>query len=393
MKVLYDHQIFDSQSIGGISRYVYELIRFFDKEFSTEWELALVHSDNEYIKTLPMYKLLLPKKSVDNKSAEFLWNINFKGKSRLYNLQNKLLLRDNTNSIAINKAKSIEKIKEGNFDIFHPTYYDNYFLDFIADKPFVLTIHDLIHQIFPEYGLYENVDKNQRMIDRANRIITVSHNTKKDLINIFEVDEKKIDVIYLANPLDNLYDSVDSNFSNKIPEKYFLFVGGRDGYKNFMFFVQMFSRLKPAENNLYILCTGSKFTDAEKYLFKKLNIENQILCYFLSDAELFFLYSNAIALVFPSLYEGFGLPVLEAFSCNCLVVLSNSSSLAEIGDSAVLKFEPKDPMSLLNCLKLVLDKSFEKEAYIENGKIRLKDFSWTLMGEKTLETYKKVLSN
>ncbi|RYX87556.1 hypothetical protein EON73_01130 [bacterium] len=121
MKILYDHQIFDSQSIGGISRYVFELIGFFDKESSTEWDLALVHSDNEYIKELPTYKNILSKKSIDNKHIEFLWNFNFKGKNRIFNFKNKLLLKDNTNSTAINKAKSIEKIKEGNFDVFHPT--------------------------------------------------------------------------------------------------------------------------------------------------------------------------------------------------------------------------------------------------------------------------------
>ncbi|RYX87555.1 glycosyltransferase family 1 protein [bacterium] len=207
------------------------------------------------------------------------------------------------------------------------------------------------------------------------------------------VNEEKIDVIYLANPLDKLYEGVDADFSNKIPEKYFLFVGGREGYKNFMFFVQMFSRLNPIENNLFIVCTGSNFTEAEKFLFKKLNIEKRILCYFLSDAELFFLYSNALALIFPSLYEGFGLPVLEAFSCNCPVLLSDSSSLAEIGNDAVLKFEPKDPMSFLNCLKLVLDESFDRETFIKNGNLRLKEFSWNLTGKKTLETYKKVLLN
>jgi glycosyltransferase involved in cell wall biosynthesis len=392
MKILYDFQIFSNQNVGGISRYIYELITQFDKDSSIEWEIPISYSSNVYLKTHPFFaEKLLPHPFRLNDNTSFLNKAAFIKEKLLYKITNqihkeKFLVMEYEK----NKALNIERIKSGDFDIFHPTYFDDYFLEYLGDKRYVLTVHDLINQVFPEMMLYQP-DKNKAMIDRADRIITVSENTKKDLINIFNVDERKIDVVYLANSLEEKSNDVPEAFKKKIPEKYLLFVGGRLDYKNFLFFAQMFASLQRTNKDLNIVCTGSPFNDSEKYLFNKLGIQNCIYNTFVTDDELIYLYKNAIAFVFPSVYEGFGLPVLEAFSCGCPAVISNSSSLSEIGEDAVVYFEPKNPESMLNALKSVVNNPNLREDKIAKGYEQLRKFSWEKTAKQTKEVYKKAM--
>ncbi|MEX8548565.1 MAG: glycosyltransferase family 4 protein [Mucilaginibacter sp.] len=392
MKILYDFQMFTTQNVGGISRYVYELITNFDQDNSITWEIPIIYSSNIYLKTHPFFKdTLLPNPFLLSDTIDHVSKAKYIKDKILYKLINK----HNQGRFLVmeyekNKALSIEKIKEGNFDIFHPTYFDGYFMDFISNKPFVLTVHDMINQVFPEMMMYQP-DKSKAMVDRADRIITVSENTKKDLINIFNVDEQKIDVVYLANSLEDKLDYVSEEFKQKIPAKYLLFVGGRLDYKNFLFFAQMFASLKRGNEDLYIVCTGSPFNASEQYLFKKLGIENYVYNTFVNDDELVYLYKNAIAFVFPSMYEGFGLPVLEAFSCGCPAVISNTSSLSEIGEDAVIYFEPKNPASMLNALESVISNPLLREEKIAKGYEQLKKYSWEKTARQTKRVYEKVL--
>lgn len=393
MKILYDYQIFREQKVGGISRYFFELMNNFDKDQSVDFELQILYSDNEYLKNHYLFKqMILP-------FADQVTQPNFRGKvnsigNRLFNkIKNKLL----TSQVVVNeqneiKAESVKKIKEGNFDIFHPTYYDDYFMPYIGNKPFVLTIYDLIHQIFPDNLMYLP-DKSKEMIQRADRIISISENTKKDLINIFGIDENKVDVTYLANSLQAEFDHVSDEFKQKIPKDYLLYVGSRFGYKNFLFFSRMFSSLKSKYKNLNIVTTGSTFDSTEQYWLNKLGIQNCVYNTFVSDNELSYLYKNAIAFVFPSMYEGFGLPVLEAFSCGCPAIISSSSSLSEIGGNAVVYFEPKNPESMLQALKSVIDDPDLRKEKILLGYKQLENFSWDKTAIQTKQIYEKVLLN
>jgi glycosyltransferase involved in cell wall biosynthesis len=393
MKVLYDYQMFNTQNVGGITRYFYELITHFDQDDSVTWEIPIIYSSNLYLKKHKSFTnnlLPFPFKLNDNK--DLVAKANFVGEKLLYKIKGKLYQNQIFGiEYEKNKALNIEKIKEGNFDIFHPTYFDDYFMDYIGDKPFVLTVHDLIYQVFPEIHLHHPLDKNEKMIDRADRIITVSESTKRDLINIYNVDEKKVDVVYLANSLDESSSSPTEEFKRKIPEQYLLYVGGRWNYKNFLFFAQMFSSLKRTEPNLKVVCTGSPFNSSEQYLFKKLGIQDSFSNVFVSDEELIYLYQNAIAFIFPSMYEGFGLPVLEAFSCGCPAVISNSSSLSEIGGDAAIYFEPKNPGSMLNALESVVKNAALREEKIAKGYEQLKKFSWDKTAMQTKQVYQKAL--
>lgn len=386
--------MFNTQNIGGITRYFYELITHFDKDDSITWEIPIKYSSNLYLNKHPFFnKVLLPIPFQLNDNKGLIAKANFIGEKLLYKLKGKLY-KDQIFGIEYKKNKelNIKIIKEGNFDIFHPTYFDNYFMDYIGDKPFVLTVHDLIYQVFPEIHLHHPLDKNKKMIDRADRIITVSESTKKDLINIYNVDERKIDVVYLANSLEDSSSNISEQFKKKIPERYLLYVGGRWDYKNFLFFAQMFSSLLISEPDLKIVCTGSPFNSSEKYLFNKLGIQDSVYNTFVSDEELTYLYKNAIAFIFPSLYEGFGLPVLESFSCGCPAVISNSSSLSEIGEDAAIYFEPKNPGSMLHALESVVKNAALREEKIVKGFEKLKKYSWEKTAMQTKQVYEKTLS-
>lgn len=388
MRVLFDFQVFDWQKIGGISRYFYQLMSEFEKDLTIDWDLSMAYSSNLYLKSLEKFKSI-----EDKSSTEFIPGVEFIGKGFLHRTKNKVITPADVKESEKNKLESIRKIKEGNFDVFHPTYYDDYFLDHLGAKPFVLTVHDCIHQVFPEFIVgTDKLDKSQLLLDKAARIIAISESTKRDLVNLFTIDENKIDVVYLANSLTTSNDKIENTFGFELPEKYFLFVGGRDDYKNFLFFIQVFSALAKLDDTINVVCTGPKFTGTELHLIKKLGLEGRIYRSFVDDGQLSYLYKNAVAFIYPTMYEGFGLPVLEAFYNGCPAVISRTSSLTEISGDAAILFEPKVPVSMLSALKTVLyNEGFRKEK-IAAGLEQERKFSWEKTALQTKECYQRALN-
>ncbi len=360
MKILYDHQTFTLQKYGGISRYFYEMIKYLSAN-SSDVGVALYFSNNHYIS--------------DNntiKHFKFLKQYEFRGKQRL--------------NMFVNKLYSIYIVKQQIFDIFHPTYYDTYFLDYIKNKPFVVTVYDMIHEKFEDnFAKNDKTSQNKKVLcQKADKIIAISQSTKNDLIEIFDIEASKIEVVYLANSLaikDNILDD------DILPEKYILFVGSRGVYKNFVRFIEGVSKILNNDKNLSIICAGgSKFNSDEIKLFTELNINKQIFQYTLDDDKLSLFYKQAELFVFPSLYEGFGIPVLEAFACDCPLVCSNTSSLPEIASGGAEYFDPYDSSSISTAIMNVLNSDEKKQILKQNGKNRLKSFSW----EKTAEDTKKI---
>ncbi len=386
MKILYDHQIFQMQKFGGISRYFHELFTQFSNNTELEFELSLLYSDNVYMKD---FVKLLEKKSNQNFYNSLFWGADFKGKYRFYKMffEKKHRL---PNYNQLNKEHTIKKIIEGDYDIFHATYYDDYFLKYIGDKPFVITVHDLIHQIFPEYFLGENIDKNINLLQRASKIITISNNTKKDLMDFYNISEEKISVIYHASSLVQK-ENLSEHFQKSIPQNYILYVGTRALYKNFYFLVEAFSKIKNLYPNLKLVCTGNAFSEVENVFFEKLKIKDSIIQYFVNDDQLIYLYQNAKCFIFPSLYEGFGIPILEAFENKCCTLLSNTSCMKEIAKDAAIYFNPKDINSLTeNLIKILSDSNLRTEL-IAKGLQRVNDFSWEMSALNTFQVYKSII--
>jgi len=367
VKVLYDHQIFTSQIYGGISRYFCELLKNSKNDDEIEYKLSLKYSNNYHLKELNH----LPYKT-------FFENYSFRGKYRLLNI--------------LNRKVSKKYISKGDYDIFHPTYYDPYFLDYIGRKPFVLTIHDMIHEIYPEmFSSKDKISKRKKTLSqKAIKIIAISENTKRDIIKFLGISENKIEVIYHGNSFN--INKVDKTTKIMIPKKYILFVGNRGGYKNFELFIEAISPILDEDVKLNVVCAGGgKFNDLEIEKLINLKIKDKVFYYSGSDSVLAYLYGKAIAFVFPSLYEGFGIPILESFACRCPVICSKTSSLPEVAGDAAIYFDPTDKLSMLNSIQKVIYNDELRKQLINKGTERVKEFTWEKTAKKTKVLYEDIL--
>jgi glycosyltransferase involved in cell wall biosynthesis len=390
MRILYDHQIFYRQNYGGVSRYFCELMNQFS--------------------TYPDISFLLPLRFVQNDNLSQFPQLNnyWSGRyNRLYNnnflssVQKKIrfnALNFGLNFLINNQGESIRLLKKQDFDVFHPTYYEPYFLKYLQKKPYVLTVYDMIHEHFPNYFKTNDQTRvwKKQLIENAGVVIAISENTKQDIIKFSNVDPDRIHVIYLGNP----FDSTSGPAQNApVPDSpvfdkpYLLFVGSRSAYKNYIFFIESVAEMLLKDDRLQVVCAGSlPFSPQEKNLLKNMNILHKVHHVKINNDILQNLYRNARAFIFPSLYEGFGLPVLEAFSCGCPVVASNSSSLPEIGQDGAIYFEPDDRESIVLALEKVLLNDKYREDLIKKGYQRLKFFSWEKTANMTKKNYENLLN-
>jgi glycosyltransferase involved in cell wall biosynthesis len=367
MKIMYDHQIFTSQRYGGISRYFSEIISGLKKYNDIQIEIPIILSNNEYLKSKQLANFI-----------DLFSNIHFKGKTRLFNL--------------VNKPNTIISLKKQNYDIFHPTYYDPYFIDYIGKTPFVLTVYDMIHEKFPE--MFSKKDKTSQykklLAEKATKIVAISKSTKKDLIEILGIDELKIDVIYLGSSM--FLKQTSSKTKIELPEKYILFVGSRGGYKNFDRFLTGVAPILKIDQNIYVVCVGGgAFNTHEQQKMEELGVRKKIIQYNINDETLPYIYQNALCFVFPSLYEGFGLPILEAFSCGCPLLCTNTSSFPEIAGDAAYYFDPYNSESIYNAILTVMTDNAIREQLIIKGYERLKYFTWERTVAETIKVYESVL--
>ena len=379
MKILYDHQCYSMQNYGGISRYFSELMKYYSVNEDIQVNLSIKYSNNYYLSDIEWvnYTHLLDEFNLT--SNQLLSDFSFKGKQLLLQF--------------LNKRNSKRELLNGDYDIFHPTYYDPYFLKYIQKVPFVLTIHDMIHEIYPNsFFIWDKVASNKKLLaTHADKIIAVSENTKKDILNYLNIDEEKIEVVYHGYSPDLINIKDENNLC--LPDTYILYVGDRrTKYKNFKFFAKSISPILRSNSDLYLLCVGGGgLTRNELNLFRELNISFQVKQFTASKIELGQCYKNALVFVYPSLYEGFGLPILEAFSCGAPVVLSNSSCLPEVAGDAGIYFDPESEESIKSSVnKVIYDEKLRNKLKRE-GFIQLKKFSWTSTAAQTKQIYDSLL--
>lgn len=378
MRILYDHQIFQWQRVGGISSSFVNLIQ--NLPSGTTFQIGIKDSDNIHLKESHLVQLK-PFSSEQN----FVSNRYFYGQGQLFRLFSTLF--PSINSRQVNEQYAIELLKKGQYDVFHPTFFEDYFLPYLNGKPFVLTVHDMIPEKFNTNDPLQKINK-KILTEKAAHIIAVSNNTKKDLMDFLHVPESKITVIYHGMsdnaPIKEMY--VDA-------EQYILFVGQRGGYKNFIPMIESLAPVLKRYKRLKILCTGSDFAKSELTLFKHYGIEEQMIHVRPSDAELRYLYTKAICFIFPSLYEGFGIPILEAWAGGCPVLLNRKSCFPEIAQDAALYFTLDDNFSdLEETMESFLRMTrAEKQLLVERQNRRLLGFSWKKSAEQLMEVYKNVI--
>ncbi len=267
----------------------------------------------------------------------------------------------------------------------------------------VMTVHDLGAEYLPathqlKQRLYlRGITKFQ--LKSATKLIAVSKATKKDLIKRLSLPEKKISVVYegvdrelFKRQKDDVVDSITKEFDIE-RENYFLFIGTIQPRKNLERLIESFKGYKEKTgSNIKLVIVGGKGWRAEKIyaLPKKLGIERDVL--FLGRVEtdkLPALLSGAKVFVFPSLFEGFGLPILEAFSCGCPVLTSNSSSMPEIAGGAAILVDPKKIDSILSGLTFMENKQV-RSRLIADGYKQLAKFSWEQCAKNTLSVLEEV---
>ncbi len=362
LKILYDHQIFSLQRYGGVSRYFSELSSRINAD------LAVLVTENEYLSTMPFYRGM----ALDGSRR-------FPGKTSLIN--------------SINSSWARMKLVGRGFDLFHPTYYDPYFIGYLRQRPYVLTVYDMAHEVHPDcFSANDRTTVWKRaLVSRASRIIAISEFTRQELMRLYGLDGTNIDVVHLASSFRLKRGGASCEKANSLGD-YILYVGTRSRYKNFDLFIRAMAPLIRRNTGLRIVCAGGgAFNPGELALIELLQLSGRMLQMSVSDDELANLYAGAKVFVFPSLYEGFGIPVLEAFSCGCPVIISNTGSLPEVaGDSGIVA-DAGDESALRESVEQVLNDHELQEKLIEKGYKRAAHFSWDRVARETVRVYGSIL--
>jgi glycosyltransferase involved in cell wall biosynthesis len=208
-------------------------------------------------------------------------------------------------------------------------------------------------------------------------------------MDILGTPEGKITTVHLATSIEPCREDADASW---LPRDYLLFVGIRRGHKNF---AAMFKCLVPvlkARPTLSLVCVGGgPFDEEEKRMFQESGLSGRVIQISASDEQLPVIYHSAAAYLCPSLYEGFGIPTLEAMKCGCPAVLNHTTSLPEIGGDAARYFNMDDPGSLQPALETVLDDAGLRQEMREQGRRQAANFSWERTKQETIEAYHGVL--
>lgn len=389
MNIFYDHQIFTEQNYGGISRYFVELFKRYPTIPEYNLSLPKFFTNNSNIKEINLDKIN-SYKTFNN----FLPKINFRGKYRIFRiLQNFRIYKD---APTLNLKNSLEAIDNLKIDIIHPTYYSNYFIDIakIKNIPYVITVYDMIHELYPHFFLDANlvIANKKKSILNASLILAISHNTKKDIMSIYNIPSERIEVTHLASNIQYLESENDSIQENYPIDDYILYVGNRSIYKNFLFFLESIEPILKNSTKLKLYCLGGGNPNFEELsLINQLGLAKKILFFpILNNYDLYNYYKNAKLFIFPSLYEGFGIPLLEAMNSNCLVACSNTSSFNEVAGDAAFYFNPYDKLSIRDTIYEALNNTTKREEKYKEIVKQRSLFSWDITFDKTILAYKLV---
>lgn len=364
MKILYDHQIFSLQRYGGISRYIIEVASRVSHYPDTDVTILAPSYVNRYLNKS------LPCKLIGHYFPPLPLSV--------------------TISKHISNFISIPIINKFNPDIIHETYFSaSYFPP--PKRINILTVYDMIHEKFctqfPRRDRTETYKK--KAAQRADHIICISENTRKDLIEILNIPEEKTSVVYLGPSItiQNMFNSTGLDLP-----PFILYVGNRWGYKNFSGLLRAYTHSSRMLKDFKIVCFGGgSFKPGELSLVDKLNINrNRIIQISGDDNILSGLYSSASVFVYPSLYEGFGIPPLEAMSLGCPVACSNTSSLPEVVGNAAELFDPADEEEMCAVIERIVYHKDVTKMLIDRGHYRTRLFSWEKCARETMDIYKKV---
>ena len=360
MRVLFDSEIFEQQIRGGISRYIIELL------------LAM--------QRLPAVSahLLAPLHISEMLSESELEPLGFSWRATRIPRR----LRQ-----TVNRCIDIPVLNSCPHDVVHATYYDRWVRPLAASR-LVVTVHDMIHELHPKsFRVDDGTAKRKRKaVLAADHVICVSASTQRDLCALLPVALEKTSVVHHGvTVLDQM---VEEPFFAGRP--YLLFVGHRGGYKNFLGLLRAFSTSARLQQDFQIIAFGGgAFSEGEREAISTL-VGNAAMVRHVGGDDLLLhrLYLGAHCLVYPSLYEGFGMPVLEAMALSCPVVLCRSSSLPEVAGSAGEYFDAERVDGMCAAIERVVYSVDHRQNLIRLGQERSRTFTWNRAAESTLAVYR-----
>lgn len=365
MRIAFDHQIFSSQSYGGISRYFTRLAEALLEEHEEVRVFAPIHR-NSYLASLP---------------EGAVWG---RGLHSFPPKTTRLVK-------AFDRLCSARALHTWRPHVVHETYYAN---RGSAPKgcPTVITVYDMIHELILDEGRCQAkaIEQKQAAISRADRVICISESTRQDLLNLYDIREEKTSVVHLGYERFGGTPGQDVHIPHSKP--FLLYVGSRSSYKNFRSFLAAVSKSSRLRTDFDVVAFGGgAFSKEERSLFGELGFRvDQVQQVSGGDAVLGDLYDQAIAFVYPSLYEGFGLPPLEAMAHGCPVVSSNTSSMPEVVGPAAEFFDPHSVEDLMRAIEKVVYSKERQGELIRLGHARLARFSWSKCAEETLAVYREL---
>jgi glycosyltransferase involved in cell wall biosynthesis len=310
----------------------------------------------------------------------------------------------NSNTLRILWEQSVLPfhVRKCGCDIFH--YPDHTASLLMGVTPTIITVHDLAFLRFPQTfdlsrAMYKKMVIN-RSVGIADRIIAVSSFTKNELVDLLNIDPDKISIVY--NGVSPMFREIDrgearDRISYLIPglkKDYLLFVGTLEPRKNVVSLVHSYNLLrKQGKIDAQLVIVGSRgwlYDKLFKEIAKNSLVDDIIFTGYVTNEQLVMLYNGANFLIYPALYEGFGLPVLEAMACGIPVITSDRSSLSEVAGDAAMKIDPNSEEDIADAMAKLYQNKELREEYRKRGLERAKMFSWQETARKTLKVYKDV---
>lgn len=362
MRVALDEQIFAVQFHGGISRLFYQLARSFIADSSHGVDLAPLNAPvvNEYL-------------LADEVTSRYL-NVS-KARSP-YSALARYLRRSQNHSDA---------------DVVHNTFYLPRGLRSRPTSRRIVTIYDMIPELLP--GTRRRLDfltLKRQYVGRADHIVCISESTRKDLLRVYPEVRTPITVAYPGVSA-NFHPAATTSFPLPIP--YVLHVGNRSSYKDAYTLIEAFALIaRRFLDYQLVFVGGGPLSAREISLIRESGIQGRVEQLTLSDTDVPAAYAQAAVTVFPSRYEGFGLPAVEAMASGSPLILADTSSLPEIGGDAALYFPPGNARVLSAILETLLRDSTERQDRSEQGILRARNFTWSGYADATANAYEQSLA-
>jgi len=369
LQVILEGKIFEEQSLGGISRIYHEILP------------RICHMDEQISFSIPtsgrLMQCLPSHPQIISYPSRFPVHRLLRPQTIFWQLQDYLRAKLQISSIHLNKNT-----------IWHATYFQ---LPNWWEGSKVTTVYDLIHEKFPHF-FNKNYDhilrkRKKHAILAADKVICISESVRSDVIEMYDIPQEHVVAIPLAcgdNFRQMSREEIPSDFL--VDQPFILYVGMRSHYKNFKTLLNAYAAW-PRRNEIRLLVVGDPFSKEEQEEIAAPGLEANVVCRTgITDEELCALYNQALAFVYPSLSEGFGIPLLEAMACGCQIVASRIPAFMEVARDVPYFFDPLNGDELIAVL--------EAACFSEKNKGRrddvLANYSWDRNAQATLKIYEEI---